>query len=115
MSEKETSEFFSTSDANTVSFEPFNATYRNGLRKYHYDWNKPIEEIMEKQFGLFSRPHAGYMPAKVIPQALPISTVEARQARAAAKIASAYKEKETASDRNRLIMAALQKKAGLMK
>ena len=113
LSEKETNEFFSTPDANTVSFEPFNAIYRNGLRKYHYDWSKPVEETMKNQFGLFSRPHAGYMPAKVVPQALSIPTVEARQVRAAAKIAAAHKE--TDSDRNRLIMAALQKKAGLMK
>ena len=110
LSEKETTEFFSTPDANTVSFEPFNAIYRNGLRKYHFDWSKPIEEMMEKQFGLFSRPHAGYMPAKVVPEALPIPTVDARQAEAAAKIAAGRKGKESVAVENKLMTAALIRK-----
>lgn len=116
LSEKETNEFFSTPDANTVAFESFNAIYRNGLRKYHFDWSKPVEEIMERQFGLFSRPHSGYMPAKVVPQALPLPTVEARQAQAAAKIAAGRKEKESVSAENKAMTAALiRKKAELTK
>lgn len=116
LSEKETTEFFNSADANTVSFEPFNAIYRNGLRKYHYDWSKPVEETMEKQFGLFSRPHAGYMPAKVVPEALPIPTIESRQAAAVAKIEAARMEKEASPAGNKVFCAALlQKKTAFTK
>ncbi len=49
---------------------------------------------MQERLGLYSRPHSGYMPAKVVPEVLPIPDIAARQAEAAEKIAAVKKEKK---------------------
>ena len=58
------------------------------------------------------RPHFNYMPKRVVPEPLPLPTVENRQAAAAEKIA----EKKENSDKKTVINpAVLKAKAGMSK
>lgn len=115
LSEKETKEFFNTQDACSVSFERFNNIYGNCCMKFNFDWNKPQEEVMQERLGLYSRPHSGYMPAKVVPEVLPIPDIAARQAEAAEKIAAVKKEKKIENAVKTPLPAVLKKKVGLEK
>lgn len=111
LSEKETREFFNTQDACTVSFERFNNIYGNCCMKFKFDWNKSTEENMKEHFGLYCRPHAGYMPSKIVPEALPIPSIASRQADAAEKIAAAKRERKVDID----VSALLKRKKGMEK
>lgn len=115
LSEKETQEFFNSRDACSVSFERFNNIYGNCCMKFNFDWNKPQEEVMKEKLGLYCRPHSGYMPAKVVPEPLPIPRVAVRQAKAAEKIAAAKKEKNAENTLKTALPALLMKKRGTEK
>ena len=111
MSEQETQAFFSTQDACSVSFERFNNIYGNCCMKFNFDWNKPQEEVMKEKLGLYCRPHSGYMPAKIVPQPLPIPKTADRQASAAEKIAAVKKQKTTQIAKKTQLSAMLKYKA----
>ena len=115
LSEKDTREFFNTQDACSVSFERFNNIYANCYRKFNFDWNKPQEEVMKEKLGLYCRPHSMYMPAKVVPEPLPIPDIAVRQGKAAEKIAAAKKEKNTEKTVETALPALLKKKRSLGK
>lgn len=107
LSEKEADAFFSTQDACSVSFERFNNIFGNCYMKFNFDFSKPQEEVMKEKLGLYSRPHSGYMPAKIVPEPLPIPSVAERQVLAAEKIAAAKKEKAPAQ---KMIQEAVKRK-----
>lgn len=88
MPEKETKDFFADPDRSTVSYSSFNATYMYLFRRFRLDYKLEAEGNMKK-FGLTMRPAFGYMPRPVVPEPLPLPTVENRQAAAAEKIAAA--------------------------
>ncbi len=89
LSEKETKEFFSDPDRSTVSYSSFEKTYMYLFRRFRLDYSLEAEGNMKK-FGLTMRPSSSYMPRSVVPEPLPLPTsVEARQAAAAEKIAAA--------------------------
>ena len=104
LSEKQTADFFSTQDACSVSFERFNAIYANCCSKFNFDWTKPQDEVMKEKLGLVPRPHSGYMPAKVVPEPMPIPFIDLKQAEAADKIAAAKVKRQI----NPLLAASLR-------
>ncbi len=110
MSRKETEEFFSTPDASTVSFERFNNIYANCYQKYDLKYSD-MENEMKNKLGLTVRPHSNFMPRAVVPEPLPIPTVESRQAQAAEKIAAAKQEK-AAENKPKIPMNVILQKRG---
>lgn len=89
---KEAEAFFAEKDASTISFERFNSIYSELYFKYDLDYKLSAEESM-KQFGLYMRPHYGFMPSRVVPEVKPIPPLAQRQAMAAYKISETKNSK----------------------